>query len=293
MRIYAPCYNNNNGSKGLILLLGWLNKLERKIGKYAIRNLMLYIVAINGLVSLLTYLLSYYNKELTILTKMSLDIPMVMQGEVWRLITFLFIPWTTSPIWLLFTLYFYYMVGTSLEHEWGSFKFNVYYLVGILGTIGVAFLGGAGSSTLLNLSLVLAFAYLFPNYQILMFFFIPVKIKYLAILYVLGLGLTILGNPLFGLITVLGSMINFILFFGKDLIVRIGTGRKVYYNRREFESKIPKDVTIHRCTICGRTEKDDRNLEFRYCSECEGDYEYCMEHLENHVHVKKEQDQLQ
>lgn len=270
--------------------MGWLNKLERKIGKYAIKNLMIYIVALNGLVALLTYLFSYYNKELIILSKMSLDIPMVMKGEVWRLVTFLFIPWTTSPVWLLFTLYFYYMIGTSLEHEWGSFKFNVYYLVGVLGTIGVAFISGSGSSTLLDLSLVLAFAYLYPNYQILLFFFIPVKIKYLAILYAIGLGVMILGSPLYGFITVLGSMINFILFFGKDILARIGMGRRVYYNRREFESKIPKDITIHRCTICGRTEKDDKNLEFRYCSDCDGDYEYCMEHLENHVHVKKAHD---
>ena len=266
--------------------MGWLNKLERKIGKYAIKNLMIYITAINGLVALLAYFQSYMDPEQSILSRLALAPALVMEGEVWRLVTFLFIPPTTSPIWLLFTLYFYYMIGSSLEHQWGSFKFNVYYLIGVLSTIAAAFLGGAGSAAYLNFSLIFAFAFLFPNYQILMFYIIPVKMKYLAIVYALGLILMIAISPVYGIITVLGSALNFLLFFGKDILLRITTGRKVYYNRRTFEAQIPKDITIHRCAVCGRTERDDKNLEFRYCVECEGDYEYCMEHLYSHEHVK-------
>ena len=266
--------------------MGWLNKLERKIGKYAIKNLMIYITAINGLVALLAYFQSYMDPEQSILSRLALAPALVMEGEVWRLVTFLFIPPTTSPIWLLFTLYFYYMIGSSLEHQWGSFKFNVYYLIGALSTIAAAFLGGAGSAAYLNFSLIFAFAFLFPNYQILMFYIIPVKMKYLAIVYALGLVLMIAISPVYGIITVLGSALNFLLFFGKDILLRITTGRKVYYNRRTFEAQIPKDITIHRCAVCGRTERHDKNLEFRYCVECEGDYEYCMEHLYSHEHVK-------
>lgn len=249
---------------------------------------MIYITGINCLVALLSYVMSYTETGLLFTMKLALDPSLVMKGEVWRLVTFLFIPPTTSPIWLLFTLYFYYMVGSTLEHEWGPFKFNIYYLLGVLGTIGAAFLGGTGSAMFLNLSLIFAFSYLFPNYQMLIFFMLPVKIKYLSMFYALTLVLMFLGNPVYGLITVSGSVLNFLLFFGKDIIMRIATGRKVYYNRRSFESKIPKVVIIHRCAICGKTERDDKNLEFRYCVDCEGDYEYCMEHLYNHEHIMRD-----
>jgi len=138
----------------------------------------------------------------------------------------------------------------------------------------------------LNLSLIFAFSYLFPNYEILLFFFIPLKMKYFSIFYAVFLVYSFLGAPVYGLITVGGSVLNFVLFFGKDIILRITTGRKAYYNRRKFDAKIPKDITIHKCEVCGRTEKDDPKLEFRYCVDCDGDHEYCMEHLYTHKHIK-------
>ena len=266
--------------------MGWLNKMEKKFGKYSIRNLMLYITALNGVVFLLSRVLANTTEGSLFMMKLMLIPPLVREGEIWRLVTFLFIPPTNSPIWLLFALYFYYMIGSTLEHEWGSFKFNIYYLIGILGTIGAAFLGGIGSAMFLNFSLLFAFSYLFPNYQIMIFFIIPVKMKYLSLAYLALLIFTFWSSPLFGLITILGSTINFLLFFGKDIALRLATGRKIYYNHRSFESKIPRVIVIHRCAICGKTEKDDRNLEFRYCVDCDGDYEYCMEHLHTHEHVK-------
>lgn len=266
--------------------LYWFGRIERKLGKYSIKNLMLYITALNCATALLSIVLSQTEMSNTIMMNLMLIPSLVMHGEVWRLVTFLFIPPTTSPLWLLFTLYFYYMVGNTLEHEWGSFKFDLYYLIGVLGTIGATFLtGGIGTSVFLNFSLIFAFSYLFPNYQIMIFFFIPIKMKYLSLAYAVLLIYMFRGDLLYGLITVGGSVLNFLLFFGKDIIIRLSTGRKAYYNRRSYEAKIPKDITIHKCTVCGRTEKDDKNLEFRYCSECRGDYEYCMEHLYTHKHV--------
>ena len=263
--------------------MGWLYKTEKKLGKYSIRNLMLYITVLNGIV----FLLMYADREGLFITKLMLVPSLVMQGEIWRLVPFLFIPPNSSPMWIIFTLYFYYMIGSTLEQEWGSFKFNIYYLVGVLGTIGAAFLLGSVSTAMyLNFSLIFAFSYLFPNFQILIFFILPVKMKYFSLVYAILLVFSFWSTPLYGLITVGGSILNFILFFGKDIIVRLATGRKVYYNRRSFEAKIPKNVTIHKCTVCGKTEKDDKNLEFRYCVDCEGDYEYCMEHLHTHEHVK-------
>jgi membrane associated rhomboid family serine protease len=263
--------------------LGWLDRLDRKFGKYGIRNLMLYITALNGIV----FLLGYLDSANPFLSKLTLVPSLVMQGEVWRLVTFLFIPPATSAFWLIFVLYFYYMIGSTLENEWGSFKFNIYYFIGVIGTIAAAFLdGGTGTAMFLNLSLIFAFSYLFPDYQILLFFIIPVKMKYLSWFYLALLIFMFIGDPLNGLITIGGSIANFLLFFGKDIVVRLATGRKVYQNRRSFESKMPRDVIIHRCSVCGRTERDDKDLEFRYCVDCEGDYEYCMDHLYTHEHVK-------
>jgi len=259
-----------------------LDKLEKRIGKFCIRNLMIYIIAMNAVVFLMAYLFP----ELNIVSRLALVPELVLKGEVWRLVTFLFIPMSSHPFWIIFTLYFYYMIGTSLEHEWGAFKFNVYYFIGVLGTIAGAFLGGLGTSTFLNLSLIFAFAYLFPNYQIMIFFFFPVKIKYLALFYAAGLVFTFALMPIVGLITVLGSAVNFILFFWKDIYYRIRFNRKAYMNQKEFKEKIPKIHVMHRCTICGITDVEDRKMDFRYCVDCEGDYEYCMDHLYNHEHVK-------
>ncbi|MGI6668110.1 MAG: hypothetical protein ACOX4M_01265 [Acetivibrionales bacterium] len=179
------------------------------------------------------------------------------------------------------------MIGSTLEREWGSFKFNIYYLAGVLGTIGASFIGGLGSAAFLNYSLIFAFSYLYPDFQILMFFFIPIKIKYLAIFYALYIVYAFRFAPLLGLITLGGSALNFVLFFGKDIIAGIFSRQKSYRKHREFNAKKPKIVVIHRCTVCGRTEWDDKNLEFRYCVDCDGDYEYCMDHLYTHEHIKK------
>lgn len=260
----------------------WLDRLERKIGKYSIKNLMLYITALNGAV----YLISYLLPDLNVIYKMALIPSLVMKGEVWRLVTFLFIPMDSSPFWILFTLYFYYMIGTTLEHEWGSFRFNLYYLIGMLGTIAGAFLGGAGTGTYLNLSLIFAFAFMFPNYELMLFFFVPVKIKYLAIVYAAFLVLNFGISPVYGLITVLGSALNFLVFFWKDLYYLLRFRQKAQKNRKEFKAKIPKIHVMHRCTVCGKTDVEDRKMDFRYCVDCEGDYEYCMEHLFDHVHIK-------
>lgn len=263
--------------------MGWIDWLDRKLGKYSIKNLMLYITILNGV----AFILSFLDTEGTFIYKLMLIPAQVMKGEVWRLVTFLFIPPDTSPLFLLFTLYFYYMIGTTLEREWGSFKFNLYYLIGVLGTIGAAFITGFGFSTYLNLSLIFAFAYLYPNFQLLIFFFLPVKIKYLAIVYALFLVYNFRAVPLLGLITIAGSVLNFLLFFGKDIIASLTLRRKSHFNNKNFKEQFPKWNVLHKCTICGRTELEDKNLEFRYCVDCDGDYEYCMDHLYNHEHIKK------
>lgn len=266
----------------------WIDKLERKFGHLGIPNLIAYIIGLNAFV----YFLGYTDPTGFFESKLYLDPYLVLQGEVWRLITFIFIPPATSLFWIVFVLYFYYMIGTALEHEWGTFRFNLYYLLGILGTILAAFVTGSGATAnYIHSSLFLAFATLYPNYEILLFFILPVKIKYLAYLNWAFIGYTVLFLPIPLKVIALVSIINYFIFFSEDILYYIKNRRRVYHNRKRFHSQLTKDFIMHRCTICGITEKDDPNMDFRYCSACEGDYEYCRDHLHTHEHIKNAKDE--
>lgn len=260
----------------------WLDKLERKYGKYAIKGLMTYIVGISGFV----YLLNMMDTRGTYISKLALIPALVMRGEVWRLITYIFIPPSASAIFIIFALYLYYMIGTALEHEWGSFRFNLYYLIGMVGTTIAAFItGGAATSTYLNLSLFLAFAKLYPNYEILIFFFFPVRMRYLALFNWILIGYTVIFEPSISLkVAALASLLNYFVFFGKDVVTKSKRTRTVYNNRRKFQENIYVKTNFHKCETCGITENDNPNMEFRYCSTCKGLHEYCMDHLRNHEH---------
>ena len=267
----------------------WLDKLERKYGHLAIKNLMGYVVGLTASV----FLLTLFDRSGIFLYRLILLPSRVLQGEVWRLITYIFIPPTQSPIFIIFVLYFYYMVGSGLERVWGSFKFNVYYLLGVIATTLAAFItNSAGTSLYLNLTLFLAFARIYPNYEILLFFILPVKMKYLAWFNWALLGFTILTASFPSKITAIIAIANYLIFFGKDIIIDIKRKRKVQKKRSKFidgRDRWNNDQPIHRCTTCGITEKDDPDMEFRYCSKCEGNHEYCMDHLYNHKHIKKDE----
>jgi hypothetical protein len=266
--------------------MDWMDRLERRFGRYAVDNLIVYIVGLNGFV----YLLTLIEPTGTYVRKLMLVPALVLRGEIWRLITYVFIPPSTSPLWIIFVLHFYYMIGTSLEAEWGSFKFNLYYLIGMLGTTLAAFLSltGATTSVYLNLSLLLAFARMFPDYELLLFFILPLKVKYLAVAEWVFIGFTVLTAPAPAKIAALASVINYFVFFGKDILFGLKLGRQSYNKRKEFRGKLIKMPNMHKCTICGITEHDDPDMEFRYCSKCEGDYEYCMKHLKDHEHIRKD-----
>lgn len=263
----------------------WLDKLERKFGKFAIGNMITFIVMMNAFVYIIVAMGgqgAYYNKLLLIPD-------LVMQGEVWRLFTFVFIPPMVTPFWIIFTLYFYYLAGKGLEQAWGSFKFNIYYLFGVLATIAISFITkGAANSAYINLSLFLAFARIYPDYEILLFFVLPIKVKYMAYLnwiYIIY-ALVTASNWNIRLIAI-APVINFLIFFGKELIQQWFFRSKALNNKARFVSKtINKSSSIHKCTVCGITEKDDPDMEFRYCSKCNGHYEYCSEHLSDHEHIK-------
>jgi hypothetical protein len=259
-----------------------INQLERKFGHLAIRRLMYYIIISNAAV----WLLSNINPLLV--NKLLLVPEWVLRGEVWRLITFITIPPTFNILWGIFTLYFYYLVGTSLENEWGTFRFNLYYFTGMIATIIGAFItGGYTTSFYLNLSLFFAFARLYPNFELLIFFILPVRIKYIAWINWLIFGYTILFSPVNTKIAAIIALINYFLFFGKETIESIKLKRQVHYNRKKFFDEIAGTPPIHRCAVCGITERDDRRMDFGYCKECGDDYEYCTKHITDHQHQKQ------
>jgi len=263
-----------------VIILKWLNKLERKYGKHAIHGLMKYIVAANLAVFLLNVISPGLAENLMLIPEA------VMAGQVWRIFTFILIPPATSAFWILFTLYFYYIIGMGLEQAWGSFKFNIYYLVGMIATIIVSLIGGSpATGTFINLTLFLAFASIYPNHEVLLFFILPVKMKYLAIFDAVLLAQQFIMGGVGIKLMILASLANYFIFFGKDFIELFKTKKKVKKNKERFKVIEMKDYVRHRCTVCGITERDDPNMEFRYCSKCSGHKEYCMNHLKNHEHI--------
>ena len=292
----------------------WLNKMERKFGKYAIPNLMFYIVILYAVGFILELMSAALNIDSFYKWYLSLDMEAILHGQIWRLVTFIIQPPNASWWFMIFALYLYYMIGRQLEMVWGTFRFNVYYFMGVLFHIIaslLAYLIFKESLPLgthyLNLSLFLAYATIYPNQKFYLMGIIPIKVKWLAWIEAAGLCFTILGAfvPMYNLILLFGSSIrtaaleafvsilNFLIFF-------LMTRNMRKYSPKEIKRKqtYRKQVQVgqqqaryengarHRCHVCGRTELDDENLEFRYCSKCNGNYEYCQDHLFTHEHIK-------
>lgn len=277
-----------------------LDKLEQKFGKYAIRDLPKYIVIcyVIGAVIDLVAPDMYLNY-------LALNPYMILRGQVWRLITFLFAPLVNMRsvigiLFVVFVLMFYYSICSSLERVWGSFRFNMYMLTGILGTIIGAFLvyAIAPSSYVimdtyyLQLTLFLAYASLFPEVQVLLYGIIPIKIKWIAWLdaALLVYYFVTAGSGIFGFcsrVAIVISLLNFLVYFFAG---RNGTKYrpKEIKRKQKFKKHVQQTqgVARHQCAVCHRTELDDPTLEFRFCSKCDGNYEYCQDHLFTHTHVK-------
>ncbi len=288
----------------------FLNKLERKFGKYAIPNLMYYII----ILYIVGFVLSLFSDG-AYLNYLVLDAEAIMRGEVWRILTFIVMPPDSNPIFLLFALFLYYMIGTELERVWGSFRFNLFFFSGMLWHVIAALLAYfifpevklVMGTAYLNLSLFFAFAAVYPNQQLYLFGIFPIKMKYLAWIDGAYFGYAILqaflpeygGHAIYGPIyqaralAAFVSILNFFLFFlatrKNPINTRKAKQRSKAYHKAVNEAtqeRTTANGARHRCAVCGRTELDDPNLEFRYCSKCNGNYEYCQDHLFTHEHVK-------
>lgn len=283
----------------------FIDKLERKFGRFGIPNLTIYMIVCY----VIGYALMIVNPG--ILNWLSLEPAYILRGQVWRLVTWVLYPPSTSGVlWFaIAVLFFYYPIGTSLERTIGTFKYTLYILSGVIFTILGAFIlyfllggnvlvGNVFSTYYISLSTFLAYAMCYPDMQVLLMFIIPVKMKWMAIFYVVIVVYEMIQYIMAGawylVIPIVASLLNFIIFyFGTKDFSRYNP--KEIHRRNEFRRAMEPQgrmksgngsVTKHKCAICGRTELDDPNLEFRFCSRCNGNYEYCQDHLFTHTHVK-------
>lgn len=289
------------------------NGLRRKLEKYAIPNLTLYLIICYGIGYLMQYLVPAGYQYLM------LDPFLVLKGQVWRLVTWILIPPDSSNIFfVLITLYLYYSLGGLLERIWGAYKYNVYLFSGLLFTIlgafvlcgysvlmgaqptmytglyllnnGSAVYFGQFSTYYINMSIFLACAASIPDVQVLLMFIFPIKVKWLGIVYGIILLVNCIQGGIATWIVVIFSLLNFLVFFLRSkgkMHLSVGQIKR----QQEFHQKMrsagqTKGITRHKCAICGRTELDGDDLEFRFCSKCNGNYEYCQYHLFTHEHVK-------
>lgn len=270
--------------------MNFLNKLERKFGRFAIPNLSMYLIvlyAVGAIINIIDG--SFYWNYL------ALNPYAILHGQPWRIVSFLLATPSTNLIFLIFVLYFYYVICRSLEQAWGAFRFNLYIFTGILGTIVAAFLvyfiTGAQLIYMdiyyLDLSLFLAYAACFPDLQVLFYMIIPIKVKWLAYLDVALLAWSFIQGDLGSRVAIVVALLNFIVFFFATRNYAKISPKQVKRRRTYIkEVKSTTQAARHECAICHRTEKDDPNLEFRFCSKCDGNYEYCQDHLYTHTHVK-------
>lgn len=280
-------------TEGMNFLGKFLNRLERKFGHLAIHNLPMYIVVLYGIGFFMQMI------DPNFYLKFSLNPYFVFHGEPWRVLTFLVVPPSSNAIFIIFVLLFYYSICQSLENIWGSFRFNLYYFTGVIGTILAALISYVVTKDTwifmdtyyLNLSLFLAFAASFPDMIVYFMFILPVKVKWLGVLDGIYLLVEFINGGNGTKIAIVVAMLNFVLFFfatrNYKRVSPQQIRRKHKYQRAVRQSTTYENGARHRCTICGRTELDDPNLEFRYCSKCDGDHEYCQEHLFTHTHIKK------
>ena len=258
-----------------------LARLERRLGRHAPQGIILWMVGISGVL----HLLAFARPDVAHL--LWLDPAAVRQGEIWRVFTFLFAPTgrvtTTSLLWTGLWLWFLHTIGTSLEAQWGSFRFDLFVLLGALGTLAVGFALGPVTGQYVAEALLIAFAIEFPDYEILLLV-LPVKVKYLG---VLSAGLMVWavvdgGSATRGAVAV--AFADVLLFCGGTLRTALrGRGR---VRRKAAPAFAPSPRKARVCAKCGRSDADDPNLEFRVCDcqeKCHGKLtEYCIEHARAH-----------
>jgi len=252
--------------------MSWLDKLEKRIGFIAVPGLIRIVVGMSALVFLLVYLDPHYVNVL------DLDPALIRRGQVWRLFTYIFIPQTLSPLWIVFVLWFLWWIGEGLERAFGAFRLTLYFLIGMIGTtIAAFFFGNAFANSMLVTSLFYAFARFYPDEVIYVLFILPLKIKWVAWIMALFLFIGLFVGTMAYRMAVVAALSNYLIFFGPEIVHEARHRRDVTTRRQRFETATRSESEpLHKCATCGATELSDPNLEFRVARNGE---EYCVPHL--------------
>lgn len=264
----------------------WLSRLQQRLEPYAIPNLPLWLIVGQGML----YGVALADPSLR--DRLALIPNNVIGGEYWRLLSFIFMPPDTHPVWLFFALYFFHLTGSALEHFWGSLRFNLFLLIGYIATLAAAFSfpelrNSPHTNAFIGSSVFLAFAKLYPNYQISIYFIFPIRVYWIALLtWLLLITNVILSSSWAERCYVLAGILNYMLFFRGEIfrgaITQERRMRQQITNIRQSGER----SFAHRCIVCGLTDADDPNMEFRYCSRCDGVPCYCSQHLTDHQHIE-------
>jgi len=288
-------------SKGITLLKAISQAIDRFCQKhrgFGIQRLMLYVVVISVgvLVALIASNGGFFNL-------LAFDPYMIMRGQIWRLVTWIFRPVNPNILWAAVALYFYYFVGSTLEREWGAGKFTIFYVFGILLNAVYGFIMWFAlripidlSPTFLNFSMLFAFATLYPDFTIRLFFIIPLKVKWLAlfngVFFIVSMIQGIWDGNLFLALLPVVAVLNYFLMCGYDLIslirpIKMRNSPQVV-NFKKAAKQVKRDLADkpyrHKCAVCGKTDTEYPDLEFRYCSRCNGYHCFCIDHINNHIH---------
>ena len=278
--------------------------------RFGIPNLMRVIVC--GNVAVYVLMLLTQSNDVNALSFLTFNLNALLHGEVWRLVTFVFVPGYASPFALLIGLYFYYWIGSTLEQQWGTAKFNLYYFSGmlltVLGTVAASLISGnyyltVAGTTYVNLSMFFAFAFLFPNAQVLLFFIIPVRMKWLAYLdgalFAFQIFRAIGAHNWAGAVLPVVALLNFAVFIWPEVhYLKARTRQRISYRTVQFRQAQQQSQRQaqqqeqqgyhHKCAVCGKTDADYPDMQFRYCSKCAGYHCFCQDHIFNHVHFTEE-----
>ena len=273
-----------------------------------IPNLMLYIT----LGSALVYLLSLTKGTYALYSILSFDRALILQGQVWRLFTYVFTYNAGNFLLTAISLFCYFSLGRAMENTWGTLRFNLFYFTGVLmmDIYAMLFPYGQADVFYLNMSLFLGFATMYPDSQFLLFFIIPVRAWIFAVIDLVltiyqVVMLTLSGRFPFSLFPLV-AIANYFLFFGKDVLnvipmswranarrlfkkkpkAKKATGTIPFAGSYQASAASAKAPYTHRCVICGRTDVSHPDLEFRYCSRCNGYHCYCEDHISNHEHIE-------
>jgi membrane associated rhomboid family serine protease len=253
--------------------VNWKDKIEEKVSWIAIPRLLRHVSAAQFLVFILAKLVPGY------LEYLALDPSAVLRGQLWRIVSWTFIPQTTSYLWILFSILWLWFLGDFLESSWGTLRTNVFFWLGVLGGVSAAFLTGNGGSMFnwyLNLSILFAFATLDPEYPVY-FFFLPCKVKWLAWISIAILAYPFCLSSVLGKIAMILSFGNYLVFFVPAVLQEALYGRKIYKRRVRLFPHSHLEETLHYCYICGATEISAPDMDFRVSSS--NGQEYCSKHL--------------